>query len=243
MILTAHQPVYLPWLGLFHKIALADLFISFDQVQYQPKDWNNRNRIKTPQGPIWLTVPVLRKGYLDKTISDIEINNSEPWARKHWRSLSITYAKAPHFARYAGFFEDTYHRRWESLVELNTYMLRWFLEALAIPVQVRSAGEWNFQGEKSNLVLDMCKQVGASHYIFGALGRDYANVPAFIRAGVGAHFQDYVHPVYQQMHGGFVPYLSVVDLLFNCGDESRDILLSGNQKREDLTNGSATDED
>lgn len=236
MILTAHQPVYLPWLGLFHKIALADLFISFDQVQYQPKDWNNRNRIKTAHGPIWLTVPVLRKGYLDKTIGDIEINNVEPWARKHWRSLKIAYAKAPYFVRYAEFFEDTYHRRWDTLVELNIYMLRWFLEILNIRVPVRSAGEWQFQGEKSALVLDMCKQVGASQYIFGALGRDYADVPAFEAAGVEVHFQDYRHPNYPQLHGAFAPYLSIVDLLFNCGDESRDILLSGNKKRGDLTN-------
>lgn len=235
MILTAHQPVYLPWLGLFHKIALADLFISFDQVQYQPKDWNNRNRIKTPQGTaIWLSVPVLRKGYLEKTISDIEINNSEPWARKHWRSLSMAYQKAPFYSRYAGFFEDTYHRRWESLVELNIYMLRWFLDTLGIAVPVRSAGEWNLQGEKSDLVLDMCKQVGARQYIFGALGRDYADVPTFEAAGVTPMFQDYHHPVYPQLHGDFVSHLGVVDLLFNCGDESRDILLSGNLSRSDI---------
>jgi hypothetical protein len=226
--------VYLPWLGLFHKIALADQFISFDQVQYQPKDWNNRNRIKTQQGPIWLSVPVLRKGYLERNISDIEINNVEPWARKHWRSLKLAYAKAPHFARYADFFEDTYARQWHTLVELNAYMLAWFLDTLGIKVPVRSAGEWQFQGEKSALVLDMCRQVGASQYIFGIQGRDYADVPAFTAAGVKAHFQDYRHPEYPQLHGAFTPYLSIVDLLFNCGDESRDILLSGNITRAQI---------
>lgn len=234
MILTAHQPVYLPWLGLFHKIALADQFIAFDQVQYQPKDWNNRNRIKTPQGPIWLSVPVLRKGYLERNISDIEINNVEPWARKHWRSMKLAYAKAPHFARYADFFEDTYARRWHTLVELNAYMLAWFLDTLGIKVPVCSAGEWHFQGEKSALVLDMCRQVGASQYIFGAQGRDYADLAAFTEAGVKAHFQDYRHPAYPQLHGAFEPYLSIVDLLFNCGDASRDILLSGNLTRAEL---------
>ncbi len=234
MILTAHQPVYLPWLGLFHKIALADLFISFDQVQYLPQDWNNRNIIKTAQGPIWLTVPVLRKGYLEKTISDIEINNNEPWARKHWRSLKNAYVKAPYFANYADFFEDTYHKHWESLVELNTYMLRWFLDTLKIQIPVHSAGEWQFQGEKSDLVLDMCIQTGAKQYIFGALGRDYANVQTFENAGVKPHFQDYNHPVYRQLHGDFIPYMSIVDLLFNCGDESLDILLSGNITSDEL---------
>ena len=236
MILTAHQPVYLPWLGLFHKIALADMFISFDQVQYQPKDWNNRNKIKTAQGEIWLSVPVLRKGYLEKKITDIEINNTEPWARKHWRSMKVAYAKAPYFSRYADFFEDTYGQRWESLVELNVYMLRWFLETLGIPVTVRSAGEWNFRGEKSELVLDMCTQVAASDYIFGAMGQNYADVKAFEKAKVNVHFQDYKHPVYGQLHGDFAPYLSITDLLFNCGDESLDILLSGNISKQILRN-------
>jgi hypothetical protein len=243
MILTAHQPVYLPWLGLFHKIAMADLFISFDQVQYQPKDWNSRNRIKSASGPTMLSVPVLRKGYREKTISDIAINNSEPWARKHWKSLKIAYAKTPYFGRYAGFFEETYHREWSTLVELNEHMLRWFLDTLGIRVPVRSAGEWEFRGEKGDLVLDMCKQVGASEYIFGALGRDYADVSAFDAAGVKAHFQDYQHPVYPQQHDAFVSNLSIVDLLFNCGDESRDILLSGNLTHEALLLGHVKETD
>jgi hypothetical protein len=234
MILTAHQPVYLPWLGLFHKIALADLFISFNHVQYQPKDWNNRNQIKTSHGPIWLSVPVLRRGYLEKNISDIEINNKEPWARKHWKSLQIGYAKAPYFKRYEDFFRDIYSRRWERLVDLNEKMLEGFLEILNIRVPARSAGEWQFQGEKSGLVLNMCQQIGARGYIFGAQGRDYADALAFDEAGIRIHFQEYVHPTYPQLHGEFVSHLSVVDLIFNCGDESRDILMSGNIGRCDL---------
>lgn len=234
LILTAHQPVYIPWLGLFHKIALSDLFISFDQVQYQPKDWNNRNRIKTQQGPIWLSVPVLRKGYLDKTISDIEINNAEPWGRKHWRSIKLSYAKAPYFIKYADFFEDTYNSKWDSLVDLNTYMLKWFIDVLKIGVPVHSAGEWKFEGEKSGLVLDMCKQVKADHYIFGALGKEYADRESFKNANIGIYFQDYHHPIYPQLHGDFVPYLSVIDLIFNCGDESLDIIMSGNIQRNSL---------
>lgn len=240
MILTAHQPAYLPWLGLFHKIALSDLFISFDQVQYLKKDWNNRNKVKTSQGPVWLTVPVLSKGYFEKRISDIEINNTLPWGRKHWRTIKIAYARSPYFPRYQGFFEDIYHRHWESLTELNAYMLQWFLDTLGIRVPVRSAGEWNFRGAKSDLVLDMCKQVGAADYIFGALGHDYADLPCFGQAGIRIHFQNYRHPVYPQLHGDFVSHMSIVDLLFNCGDESRDRLLSGNVTRAELLKEAVT---
>lgn len=235
MILTAHQPVYLPWLGLFHKIALADLFVSFDQVQYLPKDWNNRNRVKTHNGPVWLSVPVKRSGYLGKTITDIEIDNSLPWARKHWKTLQINYGKTPYFADYGDFFTDVYEKReWKTLVELNEFMLRGFLDMLGIAVPVRSAGEFNFTGSKSSLVLDMCETLGATTYIFGAQGRDYADVPSFLDRKITPVFQDYNHPVYPQLDQPFVSHLSVVDLLFNCGPSSREILMSGNIGKADL---------
>ena len=233
-ILTAHQPVYLPWLGLFHKIAVADQFISFDQVQYLRKDWNNRNKIKTNQGDIWLTVPVLSKGSMEKPICDIEINNSLAWGKKHWKSIEMAYKKAPHFDRYGGFFQDVYSQHWETLETLNTHMLRWFLEVLGITVPVRSAGEYDFQGAKSDLVLDMCRTVGADIYVFGALGRDYADVEVFERGGVRPVFQNYLHPTYSQLHGDFISHLSILDLLFNHGPDSREILMSGNVDRQTL---------
>jgi len=234
MILTAHQPVYLPWLGLFHKIALADHFVSFNQVQYSPKEWHNRNQVQTPVGPKWLTVPVLRKGYLDNTMVDIRINNDVPWRRKHWNSLLGNYKKAPHFARYADFFEDAYSRHWDKLVDLNEYMLKWFIKTLGIKTAFSSAGDYNFKGEKSDLVLDMCRTLKTDFYIFGTLGRNYADVAAFNDAGIEVAFQDYNHPTYPQLHEGFQPHLSIVDLLFNCGEDSFDILMQGNINRAGL---------
>lgn len=228
MILTAHQPVYLPWLGLFHKIALADRFISFDQVQYLPKDWNNRNRIKTPNGPIWLTVPVHRKGHRDKRICEIEINNALPWGRKHLKSLVVNYAKAPYFDRYIGFFEKVYTSEWRYLVDLNSYMLSWFLHILGLELPVDSAGHYDFEGSKGDLVLDMCLKLGAEKYIFGVQGKNYADIKSFEAAGVHPVFQEYNHPEYPQLHGDFISNLSIVDLLFNCGEESLKVILSGN---------------
>jgi len=225
MILTAHQPVYLPWLGLFHKISLADTFVSFNQVQYLPKDWNNRNKIKTAQGATWLTVPVLTTGYREKKLTDIEINNNLPWQRKHWKSILLNYQKAPFFAAYADFFEDVYLKReWHHLVDLNDYMLRWFLKTLEISVAFVDAREKNFHGSKNDLVLDMCVQLGAEKYIFGILGKDYADRASFERKNIKIFFQDYKHPVYPQLHGQFISHLSVIDLLFNCGPDSRRIL-------------------
>ncbi len=234
MILTFHQPAYLPWLGLFHKIALADLYIVYDQVQYVPNNWQNRNQIKTPAGPVWLSVPVLRRGYRDKHLYEIEIHNAVPWARKHWQTIRSNYGKARYFKDYAQFFEDTYHRGWETLAELTDYMLRWFLDTLRIRTPVRSAREFNFKGKKSDLALDMCRTLDADTCIFGARGRDYADVAAFHRANVDPVFQDYKHPVYPQLHGDFISHLGIVDLLFNCGPHSLEILMSGNVTRDHL---------
>lgn len=228
-VLTAHQPVYLPWLGLFHKIALARTFVSFNRVQYLPKDWNNRNRIKTASGPIWLTVPVLKKGYREKPLDEIEINNQLPWRRKHWNALTLNYGRARYFDDYAGFFEGVYARDWRLLAELDEYMLEWFLATLGIEVRLLRASDFDFRGTKSELVLDMCRQLNADVYVFGALGRDYANVEAFEAAGVEVVFQNYQHPDYPQLHGTFEPYLSVVDLLFNCGPSSLDVIMSGQE--------------
>ena len=234
MILTAHQPVYLPWLGLFHKIALAETFVYFDQVQYLPKDWMNRNKIRTKDGSIWLTVPVLRKGYRDLKTSEIEINNSTNWQKKHLRSISLNYKKSPYFENYIPFFEDVYSRKWEFLGDLNEYMLKWFLDELGIKVNFLNAKNFKFQGEKSSLILNMCKKLDASTYIFGTLGKDYANVHEFEKNNIKLIFQDYNHPKYSQLYSEFVSHLSIIDLLFNHGPKSLEIILSNNISQKSI---------
>ena len=235
MILTAHQPVYLPWLGFFHKIALSEAFCYFDDVQYLKKDWNNRNKIKTLEGENWLTVPVLTKGSREKKICEIEINNSLGWRKKHWKSICFSYKKSPFFKDYSDFFEDLYKKEWGYLTELNEYMLKFFLKELGLDVKYYKASELNFKGCKSELVLDMCKKLGADTYIFGALGRDYADVNRFENSGVDVYFQDYQHPCYPQLYGGFVSHLSVIDLLFNVGGRrASEIIMEGNITKVEL---------
>ena len=234
MILTAHQPVYLPWLGLFHKIALAETFVYFDQVQYLPKDWMNRNKIRTKSGSIWLTVPVLRKGYRDLKTSEIEINNSINWQKKHLRSISLNYKKSPYFENYIPFFEDVYSRKWKFLGDLNEYMLKWFLDELGIKVNFLNANDFKFQGEKSSLILNMCKELNASTYIFGTLGKDYADVQEFEKNNIGLIFQNYNHPKYSQLYREFISHMSVIDLLFNHGPKSLEIILSNNISQKSI---------
>jgi len=230
MILTGHQCVYLPWLGLFHKIALSDAYIYLDTVQYLKKDWNNRNKIKTIQGGIWLTVPVQTKGKFNQTLKEVQIDNSVNWRKKHWQSIRLNYSKAPYFNRYAGFFEEIYQHEWDYLNDLNKTILMFLLEELKIKVDFIDSDKLNLVGEKSDLVLDMCLKTKADTYIFGTLGKDYADVNKFNENGVKVIFQEYKHPEYKQQFGKFEPYMSVIDLLFNCGNDSLDIIMSGNKE-------------
>jgi len=232
MLLSAHQPVYLPWLGLFHKIALADLFCFFDIAQYQTKDFNNRNKIKTHSGDIWLSVPVESKNHFGKSVGEIRIVQ-DGWQRKHLKSISMAYKKAPYFETYIGELEAILtSQSLETLSELNMAILRFATRNLEIATPIVKASDYEFKGAKSDLVLDMCVQLKAGTYIFGAQGRDYADVESFRASGVEPYFQDYRHPQYRQLHGEFKPYMSIVDLLFNEGPRSREILMSGNDTHD-----------
>jgi WbqC-like protein family len=228
VILSAHQPVYLPWLGLFHKIALAQQFCIFDIAQYQRKDFNNRNKIKTHTGPIWLSVPVESKDHFSKSLAQIKIINNG-WNRKHFTSIDLAYRKAPFYRDYIGELETILvARSYGNLADLNRATLEFGLRALSIKTPLVKASDYEFRGQKSDLVLDMCKQLGATAYIFGSQGRNYADIGSFISAGIDVRFQEYQHPTYPQLHGAFEPYMSVIDLLFNAGPESAKILMSGN---------------
>lgn len=233
MILTAHQPVYLPWLGLFHKIALSECFCVFDIAQYQTKDYNNRNKIKTHTGPIWLSVPVESKNHFEKKLLDIKVLNNG-WNRKHSKSIHLAYQKAPFFRDYMPAIEEMLLRQtYTFLTDVNYAFLLYFLTVLGIKRPILRASDYSFSGEKSDLVLDMCSKLGATKYIFGAQGRNYADVSSFEQAGVKVFFQDYRHPVYPQLHGIFEPHMSVLDLLFNVGPRSLDVLMSGNAQHVD----------
>ena len=228
MILTAHQSAYLPWLGFFHKIAISDTFVLLDEVQFVKGDWMNRNKIKTKNQSILLTVPVLLKNYQELKSSEININNSINWQKKHLSSIRMNYNKAPFFEDYITFFEEVYSKKWNFLNELNNYMLDWFLNQLGIKTKISKQSDYSFSGKKSDLILNMCKELKASKFIFGSKGKDYADIEKFKKNNVSVFFQDYKHPTYSQLKGDFIPNLSILDLLFNCGPRSLEILLSEN---------------
>lgn len=237
-IVSGHQPVYLPWLGLIHKASLADVFVFMDDVQYLSGDWNNRNQIKTAQGgKAWLTVPVDLKGSESLLLKDILIRHdpAKDWQESHWRSLKLAYGKAPFFGEYAPFFEDFYlGRRWERLSDLNLALLRQVFAWFGIRAELIIASGQGFKGRKSDLVLEHGTRFGAEVVLTGTHGKGYIDVEAFREKGLRVVFQEYAHPVYPQRFGDFVSHLAFVDLLFQHGPESRGICLGGNITREDL---------
>jgi hypothetical protein len=234
LILSAHQPAYLPWLGLFHKIAVADVFVILDGVQFEKNSFANRNKVKGPNGPVWLTVPVALKGHMNSTIRDIAIASNPKWQKKHWKTIQQAYAKAPYFERYSSFFEEIYSRDWKWLCELNWAILEYLLRELGIGTRVYHQTELSISGTGEDLILNLSRHFGAKVFVFGSLGEQYVTPEKFSTNGVDTHFQTYHHPEYPQLYDGFQSHLSVIDLLFNVGPHGRDLIMSGNVQGSQL---------
>jgi hypothetical protein len=231
MLLTAHQPNYLPYLGFFHKIALADRFVVADTVQFVkrgPFGWIHRNKIRTAEGWQWLSVPVHTKGKFTQRICDTMIRNDLPWGRKHWKALVFNYRKAPHFERYAPRLEAIYARPWEKLGDLNEALIRLMLEFLQIERPILRASQEGIQGKATELIVNLCRAAGTDRYLSGVHGRDYLDPARLEEAGIHVTIQPFTHPTYPQCQPGpFVPNLTALDLLFNVGPGSRAVLMGG----------------
>ena len=219
-----HQPMYLPWLGLLDRIAQCDLFILLDNVCYSKNYFLNRNKIKTATGWIWLTIPVLTKGDSNKIIKDVEIDNKNDWCKKHWMSLYYSYKNSPYYNNYSEYFENYYQREWRYLVEAISEMMHYLLKVLNIKTRIIMASSLGVSGKKEDLILNICNIVQADEYLSGPDGRNYLNLDLWEKNKIRVVFHEYQHPAYRQLHGNFMPLLSVIDLLFNCGPESLGIL-------------------
>lgn len=226
MILSVHQPQYLPWLGYFDKVAASDLFVFLDEPQYKKREFQNRNRIKGAQGEVWLAVPCLSKGKFEQPIKDVEIDNSQGWQKSHWGSLQLNLKKAPYWDRYAPGLEAFYTKRWDRLCDLNLEMTVWLFKELGIHTPWKLESAIGSSTQSTERLIELCQKTGCDAYLSGAGGKDYMDEALFKKAGLGLAYQHYSHPSYAQRHGGFLPYMSVVDLLMNEGPRSLKILRS-----------------
>lgn len=223
-----HQPDFLPYLGFFHRFLLADLWVVLDDAQFLTggsKSWHNRDKIKTPQGERWLTVGV-KKTPLDTMINEAFLAD-DGWEKKNLNLLAENYRKAPFFREVFPAVERLYAHDCVKLIDFNMRSIEMLMEMLDIRIKTIFASTLKALGKKTERLVDICKKVEATTYLTGVGSRDYLQESLFETEGMKVVWQDFKHPVYPQLHGEFVPYLSGVDILFNCGiKKSREIIRS-----------------
>ena len=232
MIVAVHQPHFLPWLGYLDRMARADLFIVLDHVQFERRNYQNRTLMLLEGRARWLTVPVVQRSQkeriVDKQIDNREDSSARHWGHNHFRTLRYAYRRAPYFNLYAARLREIFDAQWESLVELDQALLEYLREVLDIRTPMVRSSSLGVEGCRSELILNLCRSVGADTYLCGMGGcRSYLDRGAFARAGIKMVWQDFHHPRYPQCGDApFVPGLTALDLLCNCGPLSRSLLQS-----------------
>ena len=231
MMICIHQPDFLPWLGFFSKIIHSDMFVVGDHVQYRNKGFQNRNRIKTPNGAQWLSVPIIHDW--GQAINKVQILDREQngifWSNLHLRTLQVNYGKAPYYDNYIGTFEKIYKRGHKLLADINMEFLKAVFEILGIDVQMKKTSEMNLTKSKTELIVEICQTLGADAYLSGLKGAEYMDMNLLEKNRIKIVYNHYEHPTYAQQYTklGFLSNLSVIDLIFNEGPKSPEIIKSG----------------
>lgn len=218
------QPGYIPWLGFFDQMYQSDIFVIYDDVQYDKHGWRNRNRIKTSQGAMWLTVPVLTKGQEKPVNKEIKIDNNGNWRKKHLQSIVQNYSKTPYFNDYFYDLEKIILKDTDFLLDLNMRMISFLSEKLHINKKIIFSSDLGIEGEATDRLINICRHLNAAEYLTGDAAKNYLKERLFLENNIKLVYHNYRHPVYKQQYEDFIPYLSVIDLLFNHGEESLKIL-------------------
>ncbi|UCF89985.1 MAG: WbqC family protein [Desulfobacterales bacterium] len=225
MILSTYQPYFAPYPGFFYKAHLSDIFVVLDNVQFpRGTTWITRNRFKNDQGILWMTVPVWKKGRGLQIINEVRICREGRWARKHLASLQQAYDKAPYFRDHLGFMAQLFSSPFEKLIDLNMTVIKYLMQQLGIQIEIRLLSELPIQAKGEQLLIQICQSLGAACYLAQSPARKFLDAERFRAAGLQIQF---FHPpscVYPQLWGNFLPDLSALDLLFNCGPRAREIL-------------------
>ena len=225
MIVTTHQPIFLPWPGLFFKAMKADCIVLLDDVQFpQGRGWVNRNRLKNEQGELWLTVPVWKKGRGLQIIREVEICNETEWRKKHLQGIRQSYANAPYLKEYFPILESIYRENNRLLIELNLNIIKFFWGALALKTELYLQSELGVAGKGTELIINICKHLQADTYMTFPIVEKYLDIFQMDQSGIQIKFSSFHPPVYPQLWGEFIYNLSTLDMLLNCSEKSRDII-------------------
>ena len=222
--LVVLQPGYLPWLGYFDLLQKADVFVHYDDVQFDKHGWRNRNRVKGPKGAIWLTVPVFHSGRAGQSILDVEIDDRQDWRRKHLSTVAQSYARAPFIDTVLPRLRNIIERPWLHLVDLDLALIDWLAMEIGIATPRHRSSELDVGGDRNERLINLCYHFRATRYVSGNAAQAYLDEARFAAAGIEAVWHNYSHPIYAQQHGEFVPYLSVLDLVLNLGGNSLSVL-------------------
>ena len=225
MIISINQPAYLPWLGYFNRIVKSDLHVVLDHVQFEKNSFINRNKILLNEKSLWLTLPVLTKGLFDDLkIKNLQLDSKVNWKKKHILTIEQAYSKSPYWDEFKDEINQIYATNLYSLSDVLKESFHFFVKYLKITTPIEYSSSYNFSEKKSDLVLEICQKFKADQYLSGPLGRNYLELSKFHDHGIEVIFDDYIHPVYSQKSVQFIPYLSSLDLIANCGKESLRIL-------------------
>jgi hypothetical protein len=220
------QPTYLPWIGYFAMIDRVDRFVYLDTVQFTRRSWQQRNRIKTAQGELMLSVPVFSKGMRDQTIAETRVDWQSGFAKKHLKSIETAYRRAPFFETYFEPLRERYNPEAATLADFTIDIIDFLCGAFGIRTPRGRSSSLPGEGRQATLLASICKGMGASQYLSAPGSRDYIEqAHAFERAGVTVSYHEYDHPTYQQGSGPFLPHMAAIDLLFRCGGEEGLVIL------------------
>ena len=213
MIVTIHQPDFLPWLGFFDRWKKSDLYIVLDDVQFIRRGWHHRDKIKTQNKIKWLTVPVQKKGRYHQAIKEVKIDQQENWNQKHLKTIQTAYKKAPNFDFVFGKLSEIYNREYNLLIEFNMDLLRLCSKMLDVDTPLVFASDFNVKSTGGQKLVDLVQSVGGKEYLTGSGSRDYLDEELFKKVGISVRWQEFEHPVYKQLYGSFEKMLSVLDFL------------------------------
>jgi len=220
-----HQPNFLPWLGYFHKIWVSDVFVFLDDVEYTKNGYINRNRIKTPQGEQWMTVPVIYSGRSKQKINETEIFNPEKSLKKVLATIEMNYKKTPYFTDYYEGFRDIMKKEQLSLFKLNIALIHWICESLDIKTEIRISSEIGIiEEDATKRLIKICNKLAATTYVSGFGGQKYQEEDQFNKAGIQLVTSGFKQQEYKQLWGEFIPFMSTLDALFNTGQYCKDLV-------------------
>lgn len=223
------QPNYIPWKGVFDLISRVDVFVFLDDVQYTRKDWRNRNKIRTTNGDVWLTVPVKTKGLRHQLICDAEIENTYNWQHKHYRTIKNSYCKSGYFKEFEILLNKIYiDNKWTKISDLDIFSTKLIAETLGINVEWYRSSDLGQTGDKGGeKIVKICKMLGCGYFINGPASRAFMDEQIFIENDIILDYIDYNYPEYKQLHNPFCHNVSILDVIFNCGYNAKNLVCLG----------------